>query len=270
MATKKNASKKKSTPAKKRKAVANPAKYPRHSLEKALRIPQAIINQNAGKECSDQESAAFVGVGYTGPYQSEIGSAKKYGLLSSPAAKRVLVSELANKILRPQSPDDVISGLRQAVINAPDISEVYQHYRGENIPDEQFFENTLVDTFKIPREKVAEFKDIFFDSLRKAKLVEDSNGKKRILDVSHESGDVTQKSQRIQKLGKTVKVDANDSCFIMMPFGQPLGQYFSTIYEPAVKKAGLRPVRADDDIFGTGKIIDQVWRGITEVKSPNC
>lgn len=266
MATKKKTSKKKGPTEKKRKAVTNPAKYPRHSLEKALRIPKAILEQNAGKECSDQQSAAFVGVSYNGPYKSEIGSAKKYGLLSSPATKRVVVSDLAKKILRPQSPDDEISGLRQAVINAPDISEVYQHYRGENIPDENFFENTLVDTFKVPREKVSEFADIFFDSLKKASLVEESNGKKRILDVSHESGDKTQKSPRIQKLGKSVKVDANDSCFVMMPFKDPLGKYFGTIYEPAVKKAGLRPIRADDDIFGTGKIIDQVWRGISGAK----
>ena len=29
-------------------------KYPRHSLEKVLRIPKAILDQNAGKECSDE------------------------------------------------------------------------------------------------------------------------------------------------------------------------------------------------------------------------
>jgi len=143
---------------------------------------------------------------------------------------------------------------------------VYQHYRGENIPDEMFFENTLVDNFKIPREKVTEFKEIFFENLKKAKLVEESNGKQRILDISHETSDVAQKSERIQKLGKSVKVNANDSCFVMMPFGNPLGKYYSAIYEPAVRKAGLLPVRADDDLFGTGKIIDQVWRGITEAK----
>ena len=267
MATKKKAAAKKKSVAKKaRKAVSNPAKYPRHSLEKSLRIPLAILEQNAGKECSDQESAAFVGVSYNGPYQSEIGSAKKYGLLSSPATKRVVVTDLAKKILRPQSPDDEISSLRQAIQNAPDIVDVYQHYRGENIPDEVFFENTLVDNFKIPREKVSEFKGIFFESLKKAKLIEESNGKLRVLDISHEIADSSQKSDRIQKLGKSVKVGANDSCFVMMPFGDPLGKYYSAIYDPAVKKAGLRPVRADDDIFGTGKIIDQVWRGITDAK----
>ena len=32
------------------------------------------------------------------------------------------------------------------------------------------------------------------------------------------------------------------------------------------KRPGSRPVRADADIFGTGKIIDQIWRGINSAK----
>ena len=44
-------------------------KYPRHSLEKVLRIPKAILEQNAGKECSDEETATFLGIKYNrGPY----------------------------------------------------------------------------------------------------------------------------------------------------------------------------------------------------------
>jgi len=201
-----------------------------------LRIPRAILEQNAGKSCTDQESAAFVGVSYNGPYQSEIGSAKKYDLLSAPGTKRVEITDLAKRILRPQSADDELAGLRQAITNAPDIADVYQHYRGENIPDEQFFENTLVDKFKIPREKATEFKAIFFDNLEKARLVEESNGKQRVLDVSHHAGSPSEKSDRIRKLGKAVKVDSNDTCFVMMPFGEPLGKYYSSVYESAVKK----------------------------------
>src|SRR4030081_3280727 len=47
-----------------------------------------------------------------------------------------------------------------------------------------------------------------------------------------------------------------------MPFAIPVGGYFQNIYEPAIQKAGLTAVRADADIFGTGKIIDQIWSGI--------
>jgi hypothetical protein len=46
---------------------------------------------------------------------------------------------------------------------------------------------------------------------------------------------------------------------------QPRRRLLSDIYEPAIQKAGLRAVRADADIFGTGKIIDQ-WAGINASK----
>jgi hypothetical protein len=52
----------------KAKSSPSAAKFPRHSVEKALRIPRAIIDQNAGHECTEAESAEFVGVGYNGPF----------------------------------------------------------------------------------------------------------------------------------------------------------------------------------------------------------
>lgn len=264
--TAKKATKKKSASKRTRKTISNPAKYPRHSLPHTLRIPKAVLDQNAGKECSDQEAAKFVGVSYNGPFQSEIGSAKKYGLIESPSAKKMIVSELAKKILRPQSPEEKIAGLRDAVLTAPDISDVYNHYRGENIPDEPFFTNALTDTFNIPAEKTGEFRDIFFQSLKEAGLTEEASGKIRVLDVSHKSSNPIEKSDRIKKLGKNAQVSADDTCFVMMPFAGHLGKYYSEIYEPAIIKAGLKPVRADDEIFGTGKIIDQIWRGISQAK----
>jgi hypothetical protein len=40
--------------------------YPRHSLDKALRIPRAILDQNAGKPCTDEKAAEFAGIGWHG------------------------------------------------------------------------------------------------------------------------------------------------------------------------------------------------------------
>jgi len=39
------------------------------------------------------------------------------------------------------------------------------------------------------------------------------------------------------------KIVAGDSCFVVMPFGAPIGTYYQNIYEPAIQKAGLRAVR---------------------------
>lgn len=258
---KKAAPKKASTP----KAVV--PKYPRHSLEKVLRIPKAILEQNAGKECSEEDSATFLSIKYNkGPYALELSSAMKFGLLERPSPGRIAVSELAKKILRPQNEQEELVRLREAVLKAPDISTVYSHYRGENLPDMQFFDNALVDKFGIPKDKVAEFKTIFFDTLNKAKLIEEHNGKLRLLDVS---GDVPAKSGSsdvLKKLGESVTLEAGDSCFVMMPFSAPLGNYYEKVYKPAIEKAGLKPVRADAEIFGTGKIMDQVWVGINAAK----
>jgi hypothetical protein len=148
------------------------AKFPRHTVEKALRIPKAIIEQNAGRECSEADAATYAGVGIGGPLRLEISSAIKYGFLSRPRTGFVEVTDRARQAIRPQKPADEIDALRQAVLDAPELSEVYKHYRGEDLPDGSFFEHALVDKFKIPAEKVAEFVQVFMNSLRSAQLLE--------------------------------------------------------------------------------------------------
>jgi len=248
------------------KIKASKAKYPRHSIEKALRIPRAILEQNAGKECSEKESAKFVGVGYAGPYQLEISSALKYGLLERPSAKRLKITPLAKKILRPQNAEEEVKGLRESVLKAPDISDVYNHYRGENLPDTKFFRNALLDTFNIPKEKISEFISIFIETLEKAQLLEKRADKYRVLDYLKESELGADNLERLKKSGKPVSIGADDTCFVVMPFAEPHGSYYSKIYEPAIRKAGLKPVRADSEIFGAGKVMDQIWSGINAAK----
>lgn len=256
------------TAAKKKKAAPKVPNYPRSSLEKSLRIPKAILEQNAGKECTDQESATYVGVKYNkGPYHVEITTAIKYGLLERPEPGKLKLSEIARKILKPQESDDYLSGLRAAAIKAPIISDIYTHYRGENLPDSEFFDNALTDKFKIPTEKLQEFKSIFFDTLTMSKLISEHEGKYRIIDALEEQGEGQEKAKEtFKKLEKSAKVKSDDSCFVMMPFREPHGSYYEKIYKPAIEKAGLKPVRADDEIFGTGKIMDQILTGINSSK----
>jgi len=144
-------------------------------------------------------------------------------------------------------------------LEAPEISEVYKHYRGEDLPDGSFFENALADKFKIPAEKVHEFIQIFLNSLKSAQLIDERGDKFRILDVTS-TQDLD--SEIGSKKSPGPKIAASDSCFVIMPFAGVIGSYFNHIYEPAIKKAGMTAVRADADIFGTGKIIDQIWAGI--------
>lgn len=247
-------------------AKAMRSKYPRHSVEKALRIPKAILEQNAGRPCTNQQAAGYLGVGANGAFTVEISSAIKYGLLSRPGTGKIEPTDLARRILRPKGTEDVLKGYQDAILKAPELSEVYNHYRGENIPDDNFFKNTLVDTYNIPEEDFLNFKQIFIESLEKARLIEKHEDSLRVIDISIDGFAPEAKSDRLQKLGANVAVKSGDTCFVMQPFAAPLGDYYEKIFKPAIEKAGLKPVRADAEIFGTGKIMDQVLRGIHAAK----
>ena len=86
------------------------AKLPRHSVEKALRIPRAIFDQNAGKECMPKEATGFLGIKATGPFMVEVSSATKFCFLDRPAEGKICPSELAKKILLPQDQEDELAG----------------------------------------------------------------------------------------------------------------------------------------------------------------
>ncbi|HUV50509.1 MAG TPA: hypothetical protein VMW78_05770 [Anaerolineae bacterium] len=242
--------------------------YPRSSIEKALRIPKGILEQNAGKPCTDEETATYVGVKYNkGPYAVEINTAIKYGLIERPESGKLRLTDIARKILKPQESNDYLSGVQEAAMKAPVISDIYTHYRGENLPDMEFFDNALTDKFKIPQSKLSEFKSIFFDTLTFAKLITEHEGKYRVVNALEDEGAGQAKANKtFKKLERSVKVKSDDSCFVMMPFANPLGSYYEKIYKTAIEKAGLKPIRADDELFGTGKIIDQIWAGINSAK----
>lgn len=253
-------------------AGTGPLAYPKHPILKCLRIPQAVLENGAGKECTDREAATFAGLGWGGVTQVEISSALKYGLLNRPSPGKVQPTDITRRIVRPQKPTDKVDAIREAVVTAPVISDIYKHYRGENLPDERsFLLNTATETFKIPGDKVSEFISVFLEDLEAAKLIEDIGGKKRVLDITHTPSESTgvptiRTEDHLKKVSRGVTVEATDTCFVMMPFALPIGGYYQSIYEPAIKKAGLTPVRADTDIFGTGKIIEQIWAGLKSAK----
>jgi hypothetical protein len=230
-------------------------------VEKALRIPKAIIDQNAGKATSLADAAKYTtGGSANGPFRVEVSSSKKYGFLRAEGGNLV-PEDRARKVLYPQSETDRLAGLREAVLAAPDLAEVYSHYRGENLPDREFFTNALRDTFKVPSDKVAEFIDVFYESMRSAELIDETGERPRLIDIGRDEA-----IRPLAPAAKRVSVAAGTTCFVMQPFGGHLGSYYELIFKPAIERAGLTAVRADDDIFATGKIMDQVWRGIRQAQ----
>jgi hypothetical protein len=243
----------------KSRAAAQAAKFPRHSVERALRIPRAIYEQNGGKPATLQEAVRFTGgTSVSGPFRTEVSSGKKYGYLEPAENGKVGLTDRARRAIAPQSENDRLHAYREAILAAPDISDVYNFYRGENLPDQQFFVNALTDRFGVPADKVGEFLEIFNDSVATAQLIDGSGERPRLLDVGRDQ----EHRQKAPTAPAKRAVSSGTTCFVMQPFGGHLGGYFETIYKPAIEQAGLQALRADAEIFGAGKIMDQIWRGI--------
>jgi hypothetical protein len=60
-----------------------------------------------------------------------------------------------------------------------------------------------------------------------------------------------------RKNGKA-KTTRKEVCFVIMPFGGWLDDYYQSIYKPAIEAAGLAPHRADD-LFRPSTIVNDIW-----------
>src|SRR6266404_2931147 len=168
-----------------RRGAAGQVPYPKDTLATCLRIPQAILEQNAGNACTPKEAAGYAKIGWTGGVGVEISSATKYGLLERPTPGKVKPTDLVRKIIRPEDPKDRLDALRQAVLAAPVISDLYKRYRGEYLPDKEFLRNTAINSFNVAEDQADEFIAIFLQTLKDAELLQDlGDGKTRVLDVT--------------------------------------------------------------------------------------
>ncbi len=70
------------------------------------------------------------------------------------------------------------------------------------------------------------------------------------------------KSRKIVKPAREIKKKSIDSdenyCFVIMPFGGWLDDYYRSVYSPAIQSAGLKPHRADD-LFRPSTIVNDIW-----------
>jgi hypothetical protein len=240
-------------------AALKAAKYPRHPVERALRIPQAIYDQNGGKPATLLEAVAFTGgSAVSGNFRTEVSSSKKYGFLEGADKGKIALTDRARRAIAPQSDNDRLNSLREGILDAPDLSEVYNYYRGENLPDQTFFVNALTDRFGLPVNAVPEFLEIFNESMRSAQLIDEEGERPRLIDIGRDQEHRPKKADRVAREAAS----SGKTCFVMQPFAGHLGGYFESIYKPAIEQAGLQALRADAEIFGTGKIMDQIWRGI--------
>ena len=89
--------------------------------------------------------------------------------------------------------------------------------------------------------------------------------KKNSKKVASNKAPAKKKPARRKSSKKAAQEKAPDTCFVMMPFGDPFELHYADVYRPAIEAACLAPVRADD-LFRPSAIVADLWKMIQEAK----
>jgi hypothetical protein len=249
-----------------------PWNFPKNSLEEAIKLVQQIEEKYAGKKTKATDLVKLVGFHKVNDWRFKelLRSANLYELTKGSGEKATIEpTPLSGDIISPKGPAQRQDALVNAFNNVELFAKVSQHYAGKRIPEDEYFENTLIREYGIPKDRVKIFTKVFTDNLTYLKLFSAERQVSSTLPVAPDVGTAQIPSS---KLGKAeMPSDAGqirqflDTCFILMPFGEWPDRYFKDIYVPATKEAGFEPVRADV-VFSTGSVIKQIWEHIGKAK----
>lgn len=257
----KNTAKKKSRSAESKRAVWT---FPKNTLEKALQVAKSIEDKNAGNPMRAADLAKAVGFNLPNDWRflDLLKSANLYGLVSGTGASAtVRMESIGEDIVAPSSSGQRQQALLNAFRNVDQFRAVEEFYSGKKIPEDEFFENTLVRDFKIPRDRVNIFIRVFTDNLRYLNLFDARRAVTAEAPATSPAMPPAPVGEAPPTRTKSRVREFLDTCFVMMPFGDWSDRYYKEIYSPAIKDAGFEPVRADE-LFSAGTVVEQIWEQI--------
>lgn len=239
--------------------------FPKDTLDFALRAPRALEEKNAGRPLPPAELKTALGINADSMLRRIIAASSRFDLTVGTSTSTVItLTETARDIVAPPSPEARDRALVAAFLSPDAFRKFYEHYEGRILPEEEYLVNTLDRELKIPREYAKKFLEVFFESAKTANMLDTTvPGKTRLIPRKESA---VQKATTTTPAGATVTarapaVAATHSCFVLMPFGDFFDKYYSGVYEPAIRAAGMDPVRADG-IFKSGQVIEQIWAGV--------
>jgi len=250
----------------KQSAALTPYRFPKNTLEEALKVAKSIDDKFAGNPTKAADLVKAVGFNKENDWRflDFLKSAALYGLTSGTGSRATIrLEKLGEDILSPGSSEQRQKALLDAFRNVEDFKAVEAFYKGKKIPEDEFFENTLIRHFKIARDRVQVFSRVFLNNLGFLKAF-------RVSEVKDEGGAVTLAQvvdaavSSLDKREEGVR-EFLDTCFVMMPFGQWNDVYYKEIYISAIKEAGFEPVRGDE-MFSSGSVVEQIWEQIDKAK----
>lgn len=263
-AAKKPTAKKTATKSAKANAKRPERPFPRASLSEAVRVPLALKEYNGGNAWPPEDMKQVV--------ESAIGNktvtsnhffyltaaARDFGLtIGSRDAQEIALTDLGREFAYAGSSEDEKKALRKAFMAVDIFKRVFDHYKGEELPEKKYVANTLEGTFGLDPQVHDEFLELYRENLRflgSAAKTDNPKGMKsnnhltaNIIDAGVTSGD--------DDLVVIAEPDEGSDrlCFVAIPFRTRTNQYpdgffaevLSQLIGPAGADAGFRVVTAN-------------------------
>jgi len=173
--------KKSSAPLEAPRSRISQADVPSISLEKALRVANAIAeNYGYGPSTPLQVAAAIKVQPSSGPFRTLTGASIAYDLTSGGGyAESISLTPLGLRIVRPTIEGDDIVAKREAVLKPRVVREFLQKYAGAPLPKPEIAGNVLMD-MGVPRERVNEVQTLILENANAVGFIREINGRKYV------------------------------------------------------------------------------------------
>src|SRR6266568_3798021 len=228
---------------------AGPRPFPRRTVEQALRVPQALKENNGGNEWPSKEVAKALGVGAgTANFYYLTAASRDYGLtIGTRDSATIRLTDLGRQAVYPGSDEEERQAQVGGFLKVESFRKVLEHYRGNALPEYRFLENTLQQGFGLDPVFHEEFLEIF-----------DKNCRFLGIGADYFPGKLPEQLRQVavRPVGKGAATVARPSdsakeahvCFVIMPFTERDDRHQSgffdevliNLFTPALTDAGFQ------------------------------
>lgn len=165
----------------KKRTYVSQAEVPNNSLEDALRVSRALIDNYAGKSATPLQVASALNMTPTsGTFRNLCGSSIAYGLTSGGYnAKEISVEQLAKRILTPLEEGDDLVAKREAALKPRVLGEFIRKYDNSPLPRHDIALNVLVE-MGVPRDRAESVYTLILDTAEAVGLIREIKNKQYI------------------------------------------------------------------------------------------
>lgn len=157
--------------------------FPIYSIEDALRLPQKIQDEKAGKPFRRLLLAEALGIKPASTnFRDLISSCNKYGLIQgSESSTEISLTDIGEQATQTGEPTNRLAAIRSAIIQPPVFNQFYTAYTEHKLPSSEMMVKLLIAEYNVPGQYADECAKLIIENGRFAEIIRDIGGSPHVL-----------------------------------------------------------------------------------------